>query len=153
MFRIIGDGPGAMRIEDEVRRRGMSHVSMDRRFVPRDELDAHLARAGAVLGVFGETPKAGRVIPCKVYDGLAAGLPVVTGDSAAARELLTDGKDALLVDRREPRSLVDALRRLRDDERLGERLREGARRLARQRFGREALGLRLKATLKELIVS
>ena len=153
MFRIIGDGPGATRMEHEVRTRGMSHVSMERRFVPRAELDARLARADAVLGVFGDTPKAARVIPCKVYDGLAAGLPVVTGDSPAARELLTDGENALLVDRRDPRSLVNTLRRLRDDEGLGERLREGARRLARRRFGREALGLRLKATLKELIAS
>ncbi|MHC4339188.1 MAG: glycosyltransferase, partial [Planctomycetota bacterium] len=92
-----------------------------------------------------------RVVPCKVYDGLAAGLPVVTGDGPGPRELLTDGRDALLVDRDDPRSLVRALRRIRDDDRLADRLRAGARELARRRFGSKAIGLRLKAALSGLV--
>jgi glycosyltransferase involved in cell wall biosynthesis len=150
-FEILGDGPGAQAVEEEIRRRGMDHVILQRRFVPREEMERRLARADAVLGVFGRSQKALRVVPCKVYDGLAAGLPVVTGDGSGPRELLEDGRNALLVDREDPRSLVRALRRIRDDDRLADRLREGARELARRRFGSKAIGLRLKAALSGLV--
>ena len=98
-FHILGDGPDGAVVEEEVRQRAMENVVLDRRFVSRRELEENLASADAVLGVFGSTAKTGRVVPCKVYDGLAAGLPVVTGDGAGPRELLTHGENALLVDR------------------------------------------------------
>jgi len=150
-FHIVGDGPDGPIVAEEVKRRSMANLYLERRFVPRDELEAKLAHADAVLGVFGRTEKSRRVIPCKVYDGLAAGLPVVTGDGAGPAELLTDGRDALLVDRDDPRALVAALRRLRDEPGLADRLRAGALRLARERFSREAIGLRLRAALERLV--
>jgi glycosyltransferase involved in cell wall biosynthesis len=150
-FDIVGDGPDGATVEEEVARRGMHNVTLHRRFIPRAALERRLAEADAVLGVFGTTPKSRRVIPCKVYDGLAAGLPVVTGDGAGPAELLSDGRDALLVDRSRPAALVEALRRLRDEPGLAERLREGARRLARERFGPEAIGMRLKAALAKVV--
>ncbi|MGQ0612753.1 MAG: glycosyltransferase [Planctomycetaceae bacterium] len=150
-FVIVGDGPDGARVEEEVARRGMPNVSLQRRFFAQEELASLYAEADAVLGVFGTSAKTARVIPCKVYDGLCAGLPVVTGDSRAARELLTDGRDALLVDRGDPRSLVRALRRLAGEPALGERLREGALRLARTRLSREAIGLRLQSALAAVV--
>jgi glycosyltransferase involved in cell wall biosynthesis len=149
-FRILGDGVDAPRIAEEVRARGLANVILERTFVSRAELEERLARADAVLGVFGASDKARRVVPCKVYDGLAAGLPVVTGGGAGAEELLTDGEDALLVDRDDPRTLVRALRRLRDDPSLGERLRAGARRVAAERFSRGAIGYRMRTLLEGL---
>lgn len=146
-FVLTGDGPDGPAVERDVRARALGNVAFERRFLPREELEERLAAADAVLGVFGATAKSLRVIPCKVYDGLAAGLPVVTGDGPGPRELLRDGDNALLVDRRSPDSLVRALRRLRDEPGLPERLRSGARRTAREAFSPEAIGLRLKAAL------
>jgi len=149
-FSIVGDGVDGPRVEEEVERRGMANVELVRRFIPREELERRLAAADAVLGIFGTTPKAGRVVPCKVYDGLAAGRAVVTGDSPAARELLEDGRHALLVDRGDPRALAAALRRMRDDPGLVDRLRDGARRVALERFSRLVLGRRLRAAFTEV---
>ncbi len=149
-FEILGDGPGGDLIEEEIELRAMANVHLDRRFVPREVLEERLAAADCVLGVFGEQEKAGRVIPCKVYDGLAAGLPVVTGDGEGPREMLRDGHDALLVDRSDPAHLVAALRRLRDDPALAQRLREGAERCSRERFSPRAIGLRLRGALEGL---
>ncbi|MHC4958791.1 MAG: glycosyltransferase [Planctomycetota bacterium] len=150
-FHIVGDGPDGAIVQEEVERRAMDNVRLDRRFIPREEMEGHLARADAVLGVFGRTDKSLRVVPCKVYDGLAAGLPVVTGGGPAPEELLTDGENALLVDRSDPGSLVKALRRLRDEPGLSDRLRRGARGLARRRFSAEAIGARLENALQELV--
>lgn len=150
-FHIVGDGPDGAIVQEEVERRGMDNVVLDRRFIARDELERRIADSDVVLGVFGSTAKSLRVVPCKVYDGLAAGMPVVTGAGPGPEELLTDGKNALLVDRRDPASLVAALRRLRDSPGLSDRLRDGARRLARERFGDHAIGLRLRGALQELV--
>jgi len=54
-FELVGDGPGGPDIEREVRARGLPNVSLERRFIPREELEARLAAADAVLGVFGAT--------------------------------------------------------------------------------------------------
>lgn len=63
-----------------------------------DEISARAARSHVALGIFGTTAKAARVIPNKAYEALAMGVPLVTRDSAAARELLVDGDTAMLVD-------------------------------------------------------
>jgi len=150
-FRLVGDGPDGPRVEEELRQRAMDNVVLERRFIDRETLQTRLAAAGAVLGVFGSTAKAARVVPCKVYDGLAAGLPVVTGDSPAIRELLTDGENALLVDRADPASLVRALGRLRDEPALADRLRSGAVRIAADRFAPRVLGEQLRDRLASLV--
>jgi len=95
-------------------------------FLPRAELDRRIASADACLGIFGTTAKAARVVPCKVHDALAAGKPLVTADTPAARALLRDGTSALLVPAGDPRALAGALRRLRDDAGLRARLAAGA---------------------------
>ena len=103
--------------------------------------------ADVCLGVFGTSGKAARVVPNKVYDALAAGRPLVTEDSRAARELLTDGRDALLVPAGDSADLAAALRRLGDyDERA--RLGAAALDLYRRRCTPEAVAATLLAALE-----
>ena len=81
--------------------------------MPGWRLRSRIVGSDICLGVFGTSDKAARVVPNKVYDALAAGRPLVTEDSPAARELLHDGDDALLVPAGDGAALADALRRLR----------------------------------------
>ncbi len=148
-FHIVGDGPGAERFEEEVAARAMPNVRLERRFISPDELADALEEADVVLGVFGETEKAGRVVPCKVYDGLAAGKPVVTGDGPAPRQMLRDGEDVYLVRRGDPAALAAALRQLQDPA-LRSLLSDGARRSYEARFSPDAIGARLRTSLEAI---
>lgn len=130
--RAEGDGP---------------NVRFDVRWVDRPALLQAIARSHVCLGVFGTGAKAGRVIPCKVYDALAMGRPVVTADTPAARELLTDGSDAVLVPPGDPRALADALAALAADPARRAALADAARASHRARCTPAAIG---RALLEDL---
>lgn len=79
-------------------------------WVPYEDLIDEIAKAGVCLGIFGNSEKAGRVVPNKVYQILTAGRPLVTRDGPAIRELIpTDVKGIELVEAANPHQLADAV--------------------------------------------
>lgn len=94
-FRMIGKGPALQETKDMAARLNISNVEFLGP-VSYEKLAEYMAEADICLGIFGDTQKAGLVIPHKVYEALAMGKPVITADTPAARELLIDGNNALL---------------------------------------------------------
>jgi glycosyltransferase involved in cell wall biosynthesis len=103
------------------------------------------------LGAFGTGEKAGRVIPHKLWQGLAAGRAVVTGDGPGAREAFEDGVHLLFVPRGEPEALADALARLIDSATLRERLGAAGRERARELGAPEAVGKQFTDAMSGLL--
>ena len=91
---------------DEVRRHLADRGDITwRDWVPIEELPALVADHDVCLGIFGDTEKALRVVPTKVYQGAAAGCALVTSDTEPHRRALGDaaalvppGNDAALAD-------------------------------------------------------
>jgi glycosyltransferase involved in cell wall biosynthesis len=141
-FRLVGNGQ-------------LGHLLAERpanvewvRWVEYERLPEELARAGCALGIFGTSPKAGRVIPNKAYQALASGTPLVTADTPAARELLVDGESALLVEPGDPEALASALRRLAGDAALAVHLSGGGLFTYEQRASEAVLGARWRGLLE-----
>lgn len=125
--RVVGDGQLRPWLDAELRRDpppGLVHVP----WVPYDELGALLADSAIVLGVFGGSDKAARVVPNKVWQAMAAARPVVTADTPGVREVVRDGVEGLLVPAGDPAALAAALTRLGADAELRARLGAAARR-------------------------
>lgn len=93
-WTLLGQGP--LRKQCEENARGLANVGFED-WLPYKELPARIRRADILLGIFGTTPKAGRVIPNKVYQSLACGRPVVTRLSVAYPEPLTRAENSGLV--------------------------------------------------------
>lgn len=77
---LLGDGPLHQQCVD------MAQTSPRVRFEPwlhYQQLPLRIARADVLLGAFGTTPKAARVIPNKVYQALASGRAVITRSANA----------------------------------------------------------------------
>lgn len=81
-------------------------------WVEYQNLRDHIARADICLGIFGDTGKAARVIPNKLFQILSAGAPLITRDSPAIRELLSpDMPGVYLVPPADAGALLGAVRR------------------------------------------
>jgi glycosyltransferase involved in cell wall biosynthesis len=150
-FRLIGWGQDFTEAAERVRREGLSHVELIGRWIGPEEYERELADADICLGIFGATAKAQRVIPSKVFDALAAGRPIVTADTPAARELLNHGEDAWLCPPADPDALADALRTLARNPALRARLAGGARRTFEARCSPDVIGREVRAALERLV--
>ncbi len=144
-FRIVGSG----QLDSALADRPANVEWVD--WVEYEDLAAEYGAAGCALGIFGTSEKAARVIPNKVFQALACGTPIVTADTAAARELLVDGESALLVPPGAPEALAAAVRRIGDDAALAEHLSGGGLYTFQQRASEEALAPRWLAVLERAV--
>jgi glycosyltransferase involved in cell wall biosynthesis len=94
-FRIIGTGQELESIRRLVEQLDVSNVEMIGR-VPLTELPKEIASATVCCGIFGVSDKAGRVVPNKVFECVASGRPVVTGDTPAMRRAFSQEEIALV---------------------------------------------------------
>ncbi|MCZ7589263.1 MAG: glycosyltransferase family 4 protein [Gaiella sp.] len=142
-FRVVGDGQLAALLDR--RPANVDHVP----WIPYADLPEAYRGAGCALGIFGTGDKAARVIPNKVFQALACARPVITADTPAVRELLTDGVDALLVPPGDPAALAVAVRRLVADGDLAAGLARAGRGTFEARASEEVLGARWLALLEQ----
>lgn len=107
-FRIIGNGQTAANIKSRIKQHQLSNVEMIGK-VSALEVSHHMARAHVVLGIFGTTQKAQRVIPNKVYEAMAMGKAIITADTPGIRELPGSESALRLVPAGDARTLADAI--------------------------------------------
>jgi glycosyltransferase involved in cell wall biosynthesis len=141
-FRVIGSGQLEPLLEE--RPPNVERVE----WVNYEELPRELWGAGCALGIFGTSAKTMRVIPNKAFQALACGTPLVTADTPAARELLADERDALLVPPGDPTALAEAVRRVAGDPDLARALSAGGRRTFEEQASEEILGTRWRELLE-----
>jgi glycosyltransferase involved in cell wall biosynthesis len=118
-------------------------------WIDYERLPAELHRASCALGIFGTSAKAQRVIPNKAFHALACGVPLITTDTPAARELLADEETALLVPPGDPDSLAEALHRLTAEPETARRIAQAGHAVYRERASEEVLGRRWRAIVEE----
>ena len=149
-FTLVGNGPAHGAAASLAADLGCANIEFIGRWADYGELIDRIAGADACLGIFGTGPKAGRVIPCKVFGALAMGRPVITRRSPAAEELLEHGRTALLCEPGDAEAIASTLRRLRSEPALGERLGRAGLRLFRRACAPAAIGPGLLEALERV---
>jgi glycosyltransferase involved in cell wall biosynthesis len=109
---IVGTGAPefAEQIREQIARLGLKHVKLHLRFISTEELVAVYRAADIVVYPYRAITTSGALAT-----GLALGKTIVASDLTVFRELLTDRKNALLVDPQNSAGLAAALRELSDN--------------------------------------
>jgi glycosyltransferase involved in cell wall biosynthesis len=151
VLQLVGDGIEYERAREFAARARLQRVEFTGRL---DYADAPrvLEQSHVALGAFGSGEKTGRVIPHKLWQGLAAGRAVVTGDGDGPREVFEDGVHLALVPRGDPAALAEVLARLIASPELRERLGAAGRARARELGTPEAIGRQLAQALEAVRV-
>lgn len=116
-----------------------------------EDLYSELCEADICLGIFGNSEKAKRVIPGKAFIALAMGIPLITGDSPAARELLQNGKNAILCQIGSPQALADSIVHLQRNPKLRRHVGHEGRRLFETRCAPKIVGRQLAELVSEVV--
>jgi glycosyltransferase involved in cell wall biosynthesis len=143
-FVLLGDGPERAAAVAYVRETGLTAVRFED-WEPYQSLPAVIAQAHICLGIFGSSAKAQMVIPNKLYEAAAAGRPIITGDTAAVREVYAHGESIWLCPPADPAALAAAIDQLARDPAARGRLAAGAAAVMEERFAPAAQGERLAA--------
>ena len=142
---LVGDGPKRGEIEEQVAAMKAGSVTMLGLMQPPRA--AELLRASdALLVSLGADPALRWFVPSKLFDFCALGRPVLLAAQGEAPRLAESAGAALQIPPGDPEALAAAVRRLRDDPALRERLGEAGR-----GFGADNLRERQARRLGELI--
>lgn len=138
-FRFIGSGQTLERVKLWADALALRNAEFTGWLRPAD-LPARIAAADVCLGIFGQTEKARRVVPHKVFQAMGMGKPVITARTPAAEEFFTHGKNIYYCDPPYSRSLAAAILALKADSRLRRGLAERGWRLVSEKFSPRPLG-------------
>ncbi len=126
--RVVGGGDGVERLRALARDAGCADRVEFTGQVPATRVRELLTDAGVAVLPGTRTWIASRFTsPLKLFEYMAAGVPIVAGDVPALREVLADGETALLVPPEDPWALAAGIRRVLDDPGLARRLHAAAR--------------------------
>jgi glycosyltransferase involved in cell wall biosynthesis len=139
---IVGDGPERPRLEADLATRGLSEAAQLTGSVAPDQVPGLLASVGAAVAPYPDL--AGFYFsPLKVYEYMAAGLPVVAGRVGQLAQLIRHEANGLLYPPGDAAALAAALECLRSDPCLRQRLGEAARELVRRQHTWAAVARRI----------
>lgn len=137
-FVFLGTGPKRVPAECRAEELGLPNVSFEG-YVPDETLQRWIAESHVGLGVFSDDPRALASVTNKVCESVASGKATITEDSPAIREWFTHGEDIYTVPPEDGDALAEAVRELRDDPALVDRLEAGGLAVHEREFSAERI--------------
>jgi len=158
VIRIVGGKGAPPGLVEEFRRlRNVEYIGQ----VPHGEVNEHLAKADIALAPYQKhvviadmaIDLAEWMSPLKLFEYMAAGVPIIASDLPVIREVLVDAETARLVESDDVQAWVDAIVDLaqRPDERL--RLADAAKRLLAEKYSWQVRARRIIKWMDERIAS
>lgn len=148
-FTMVGKGNTYEATRGQVKKYGLKNFEFYPE-APEDEQIPLLQQADVFLGFLQKHPSVERIIPNKVYQGLALGKVVLTADAPVTRSLFEHKRNMYLVKAADPKAIAQALIELRDDYNLRIKIAKRAYELFESQFSAQAVGSQLIKYLHNL---
>lgn len=150
-FELLGSGQTYIKIINLSQKLNAKNIVFQKP-VNYEKVPNFIARGDVCLGIFGDTAKAKRVIPNKVFEILAMKKPLLTGASPAIREAgIIHKENALLVEMANPKAIAEGILELKEDKTLKNNIAKKGYKLFKKRFTPKTIGKNLKRMLEEVI--
>jgi len=120
-------------------------------YMPYEKLAEFMASADVCLGAFGDTDKAKRMGIFKIIEAMAMKKPVITADTIAMREFLTNRKDVLFCKIADSQDLADKIMELKNNQILREAIAEGGYELYKKILTPKSIGYSLLQLIETVI--
>ncbi len=143
VFTMVGKG----HTFEENYKKAQDRNLVNMKFYPdmmEDTALSTLAQGDIFLGFLQKHPTVDRVVPNKVYQGLALGKAVISADAKVIRSIFQDRKNIYLCEASSGKSLADAILDLRNNKSLTEKIAKNGYSLYKARFTPKMVGLTLK---------
>ena len=145
-WTLLGDGPLKAICEEAA---GDHPAITFESYTPYEDLPARIHKADILLGVFGKSGKAARVIPNKVYQALACGRVVITRESTAYPAPKSEG--LVEIPAGDAHALAENVKRLALAPNRLEARGAAARTYYEQHFSLQTIHSQLEAVLKKVL--
>lgn len=113
LFEFIGEGPEKSALEEFVKKHNLKNIRLHG-WMSQEELLVQIAKSDICLGAFGDTPQSLMTVQNKIYECMAMGKPVVTGESPAVKSALSSDT-IVLCNRDDPADIAEAILCLKQD--------------------------------------
>jgi glycosyltransferase involved in cell wall biosynthesis len=104
----VGDGADRRRLEDAARRDGLDNVVFTG-LIPKHEVMDVIAASDACLVHLKGTELFGSVIPSKIFETMALGVPIVMGVRGQSLQIVLDAEAGVPMTPDDPGSLLDGI--------------------------------------------
>ncbi len=150
LFNFIGDGPQKATLKTEINRAGLTNIDFYDH-MPMDQVIDYICCSDVMLVILRECELFRSAIPSKFFDGMAAGLPVVTNVDGELRTLLEANNTGIYFSLKQSGAFADAIRRVASDGELRKTMGENGRRLVMTKFLRKNQARKAVETIESIV--
>jgi glycosyltransferase involved in cell wall biosynthesis len=136
-FLLVGSGARHAELKGRAAEMGLANVQFAGA-VPSEKVPGYLALCDVALVSLRKTPLFRAAIPSKIFEAAAMERPILLAVEGVAADIVTAYGAGVCVPPEDAGAMAAAIRKLRDDPALREKLKEGCRKLARD-FDRRML--------------
>ncbi len=148
-FVFLGDGKektNLMALAESMKLRNIHFLPS----IPKDQIASTLVQADAGLAILLAVDAYKTTYPNKVFDYMAAGLPVVLAIDGVIRQVIEDAGAGLFAQPGDPKAIAESVKRLAADPVLAEQLGQAGRRGVERDFDRERLAAKMALIMEKI---
>lgn len=150
LFLIVGTGARAEHLRSEAERRGIDTINFAGRH-PKDHVPDFLALSDLALVHLKDKPIFRTAVPSKMFEAMAAGVPVLLGVRGTAERIVADSDVGITFEPEDSEDLVAAIRELQEDTDRREELGTNGRKSVAESFSWDQIAESYATDLQQLV--